>query len=56
MYPGSVARHAPSRPAVVLAETGETVVDVAVDESEAADLASRAATRKVALVLDSRER
>lgn len=39
-----------------VAETGETVVDVAVDESEAADLASRAATRKVALVLDSRER
>ena len=39
-----------------VAETGETVVDVAVDQSEAADLASRAATRKVALVLDSRER
>lgn len=39
-----------------VAETGETVVDVAVDESQAADLASRAATRKVALVLDSRER
>lgn len=39
-----------------LSETGETVVDVAVSEAEAADLASRAATRKVALVLDSRER
>lgn len=39
-----------------IAETGETVVDVAVSEGEAADLASRAATRKVALVLDSRER
>lgn len=37
-------------------ETGETVVDVAVPVDQAADLASRAATRKVALVLDSRER
>lgn len=37
-------------------ETGETVVDVAVPDDQAADLASRAATRKVALVLDSRER
>ena len=37
-------------------ETGETVVDVAVADDQAADLASRAATRKVALVLDSRER
>ena len=37
-------------------ETGETVVDVAVADSQAADLASRTATRKVALVLDSRER
>ena len=37
-------------------ETGETVVDVAVPEDQAADLATRAATRKVALVLDSRER
>ena len=37
-------------------ETGETVVDVAVPEDQAADLAARAATRKVALVLDSRER
>lgn len=39
-----------------VAETGETVVDVAVPADLAADLASRAATRKVALVLDSRER
>lgn len=37
-------------------DTGETVVDVAVDDDLAADLAARAATRKVALVLDSRER
>lgn len=37
-------------------DTGETVVDVAVSEDQAADLAARAATRKVALVLDSRER
>lgn len=39
-----------------VAETGETVVDVAVSDDQAADLAARAATRKVALVLDSRER
>ena len=39
-----------------VAETGETVVDVAVPADTAADLAARAATRKVALVLDSRER
>lgn len=39
-----------------VAETGETVVDVAVSADLAADLASLAATRKVALVLDSRER
>lgn len=37
-------------------ETGETVVDVSVPESEAADLAARAATGRVALVLDTRER
>lgn len=37
-------------------ETGETVVDVAVPEAEAADLAARAATGRVALVLDARER
>ena len=37
-------------------ETGETIVDVAVPEAEAADLAARAATRRVALVLDARER
>ena len=37
-------------------ETGETVVDVSVPESEAADLAARAATGRVALVLDARER
>jgi hypothetical protein len=37
-------------------ETGETVVDVAVPERDAADLAARAATRRVALVLDTRER
>lgn len=39
-----------------VAETGESVVDVAVPDDQAADLASRAATRKIALVLDSRER
>jgi hypothetical protein len=37
-------------------ETGETVVDVAVPEGDAADLAARAATGRVALVLDTRER
>jgi len=37
-------------------ETGETVVDVAVPEADAADLAARAATGRVALVLDARER
>ena len=37
-------------------ETGETVVDVSVPESDAADLAARAATGRVALVLDARER
>ena len=37
-------------------ETGETVVDVSVPEREAADLAARAATGRVALVLDARER
>jgi hypothetical protein len=37
-------------------ETGETVVDVSVPEGDAADLAARAATRRVALVLDTRER
>jgi hypothetical protein len=37
-------------------ETGETVVDVAVAEAEAAELAARAATGRVALVLDARER
>jgi hypothetical protein len=37
-------------------ETGETVVDVSVPEAEAADLAARAATGRVALVLDARER
>lgn len=37
-------------------ETGETVVDVSVPEDEAADLAARAATGRVALVLDARER
>jgi hypothetical protein len=37
-------------------ETGETIVDVSVPEGEAADLAARAATGRVALVLDSRER
>ena len=36
-------------------ETGETVVDVSVPEAEAADLAARAATGRVALVLDARE-
>lgn len=37
-------------------ETGKTVVDVAVPEAEAAELAARAATGRVALVLDARER
>ncbi len=37
-------------------ETGETVVDVTVPEGAAADLAARAATGRVALVLDARER
>jgi hypothetical protein len=37
-------------------ETGETVVDVAVPEAEAAELAARAATGRVVLVLDARER
>lgn len=37
-------------------ETGETVVDVSVPEREAAGLAARAATGRVALVLDARER
>jgi hypothetical protein len=37
-------------------ETGETVVNVSVPEVEAADLAARAATGRVALVLDARER
>ena len=37
-------------------ETGETVVDVAVPEREAADLAANAATGRVALILDARER
>ncbi|GAB2863813.1 SAF domain-containing protein [Nocardioides pacificus] len=37
-------------------ETGETVVDVSVPAGDAADLAARAATRRVALVLDARER
>ncbi|MGK2876113.1 MAG: SAF domain-containing protein [Nocardioides sp.] len=37
-------------------ETGETVVDVSVPERDAADLAARAATGRVALVLDTRER
>ena len=37
-------------------ETGETVVDVSVPEGDAADLAARAATRRVALVLRPRER
>ena len=37
-------------------ETGETVVDVSVPGGDAADLAARAATGRVALVLDARER
>lgn len=37
-------------------ETGETVVDVSVPHEKSADLAARAATGKVALVLDARER
>lgn len=37
-------------------ETGEIVVDVAVPKPESADLAARAATGRVALVLDTRER
>ena len=38
------------------AENGQTVVSVEVPEGQAAELAARAATGKVALVLDSRER
>jgi hypothetical protein len=34
----------------------QTVVDVVVDSGQAADLAARAATGKVAVVLDSRAR
>lgn len=37
-------------------ETGETVVDVSVPHDEAAELAANAASGRVALVLDSRER
>lgn len=37
-------------------ETGETVVDVSLPEQRSADLAARAATGRVALVLDARER
>jgi len=37
-------------------ETGETVVDVSVPHDKSADLAARATTGKVALVLDTRER
>ncbi len=37
-------------------ETGETVVNVSVPQVESADLAARAATGRVALVLDARER
>ena len=37
-------------------ETGETVVDVSVPKARPADLAARAATGRVALVLDARER
>ncbi|MGL5826334.1 MAG: SAF domain-containing protein [Nocardioides sp.] len=40
----------------VVAETGETVVDVSVPQEQAPDLAARAATGRVALVLDARER
>jgi len=37
-------------------DTGQVVVDVSVPHAQAAELAARAATGKVALVLDSRER
>jgi SAF domain len=37
-------------------ETGETVVDVSVPQVDSADLAARAATGRVALVLDARQR
>ena len=37
-------------------ENGQNVVSVLVPEGEAAELAARAATGRVALVLDSRER
>ena len=37
-------------------ETGETVVDVSVPDDDAADLAARAATGRIALILTSRER
>ncbi|MGL5825059.1 MAG: SAF domain-containing protein [Nocardioides sp.] len=40
----------------VVPETGETVVDVSVPREQAPDLAARAATGRVALVLDARER
>ncbi len=39
-----------------VAETGETVVNVSVPVGDSADLAARAATGRVALVLDARER
>jgi len=37
-------------------ETGETVVDVSVPHEDSADLAARAATGRVSLVLDARQR
>ena len=39
-----------------MGDTGQIVVDVSVPHEQAAELAARAATGKVALVLDSRER
>ena len=45
-----------STQAVDVLVAGLTIVDVLVPSDVAADLAARAATGKVALVLDSRER
>jgi hypothetical protein len=59
---GEVTNEAPATVEAVVVgvsrvqETGETVVDVVVPEVDAADLAARAATGRVALVLDTRER
>jgi len=41
---------------VTILETGDTLVDVLVPTERAPELAARAATGRVALVLESRER